>query len=199
MNLIVNKLKDLKKITHIGRALGVMLGFILGIGKGLVFVGSNRYIELELYNTALYYFRIITTSFTIEFLLVSLVVFLIVFLVYVILASLLKDETRGKGYAYYIFTTVFLIGLFLIVGYYLNKSSWYPAFQSIKGLSLNAIFTLLFISLGFMVLKKLSVIRGFVEHVFPKIFSFKFAAIAIFFLLVLNGVYYYSNLRSEME
>ncbi|HWP93817.1 MAG TPA: sulfatase [Thermodesulfobacteriota bacterium] len=197
MDLIVDKLKDLKKIIHMSLALGVVLGFILGIGKGLVFVGSNRYMELEMYSTALYYFRIITTSFTIEFLLVSLVVFLIMFLLYVILVYLLKDETRGKKYTYYIFTTVFLIGLFLIVGYYLNKSSWYPAFQSMKGLSLNAIFTLLFISLGFMVLKKLSVIPRFVEHVFPRIFSFKFATISIFFLLVLNGVYYYSNLRSE--
>lgn len=121
----------------------VILGLIFGVGKALLFINSNRYLELGMYNIAFSYFRSIVNysflTFPFVFIIISVA---ILFFIYLGLITFLRDETEGQKYTYYIVTIIFLIGLFLISGYQLNKLPWYPPFFSIRGFFYNTIVTL---------------------------------------------------------
>jgi len=173
----------------------VILGFIFGVGKALLFINSNRYLELGMYNTAFSNFQSIVNYFFLTlpfaFIIVSVA---ILFFIYLALITLLKDKTKGQKHTYYIAAIISLVGLFLISGYQLNKLPWYPPFFSKGGFFYNIIVTLSFILVGFIILKKSPKV---LSHIVPRIFHFRIALIAVFLLLILNGVFYYHELQMD--
>ncbi len=192
MNLINRKYEGLKQLI----AIGLMLGFIFGIGNGLLFIYSNRYFQLGMYNIAFSYLRSIVNYFSLIFPFFFIIVSLAIWFIYFILTTFLKDTIRGERYTYYTVITIILIGLFLITGYRANKSPWYPDFLSITGFCYNAVVALSFIFLGFLIFKILPRTHEFLSHIVPKIFHFRFVLIVLFLLVVLNGFVNYRRLQT---
>jgi hypothetical protein len=111
---------------------------------------------------------------------------------YLALVTLLRDKNKGQEYTYYIFAIILLIGLLLISGYQLNNLPWYPPFFAIRGFFYNAMVTLFFILLAFIGLKTLARI---LSHIFPRLFHFRPALIAVSLLLILNGAFIITSFK----
>lgn len=207
MNLIIKKyirFENIKQLVNVA----IILGFIFGIGKGLLFIYSNRYFELGMNNIAFSYFRSIVNYFSLISPFIFLIVFLTIFFIYFILTVFLKDTVKSEKYIYYTVITIILftilLRLFLITGYRLNKLPWYPVFFSVEGFIYNTTVTLFFIFLGFVIFKTLPRIHEFLSsivprifHLAPKVFHFRFALITLFLLLVLNSFFYYHQLQRD--
>lgn len=200
MNRECIKFENLKQLICIGLPLGLILGFILGVIKALLYIKSNQYFELGMYNIAFSYFRSIVNSYFLIFIPIILIIFLMIFFVYFILTNVLKDGINAKRHTYKVVVTIILVGLFLIAGNKLNKSPWYPNFFSVTGFFYNTIVTISFLFLGFIVLKISPGIYGFLSLRVPKNFHsrfFRFAIITVFFILILNGAFYYHQLHMD--
>lgn len=202
MNGEYTKFKNLKHLISIGLTLGVILGFIFGLVKALLFINANRYFELGFYNIAFSSFWSIVNYFSLIFIPSILIILLTIFFVYFVLTTFLKDAIKANRYIYYTVVTIILIGLFLIAGHRLNKSPWFPDFFSVKGFFYNIIVTISFVFLGFMVFKLSPRIYGFLSLMVPKIFHFsffRFTLITLFLLLVLNSFFYYRQLETDKK
>lgn len=201
------------RIEHLKQLIstGAILGFIFGIGKALIFIISNRYFELGMNNIAFSYFRSIVNYSFLRFTLVFVIVSVIIFLIYLAPSNLLMNRIKGQKYSNYRVMGVILIGLFLIAGYGLNKSSWYPAFLSPKGVFFNTTVSFFFIFLAFIIFKtlpriyelfsesskKLPGIYGFLSPIVSKVFNLRLGIITVFLLLMLNGAFYYHELQNN--
>ena len=125
-------------------SIGISIGFILAIGKALLFVHLNRYLELHMYHIAFDSFLSIVNDFTLIFTFITFVVFLIIFLFYSIFSYFLKDWIKGERYTCYTIIATVLLGILLVVGYRLNHLSWYPDVLSVRGIMYNTIVSLTF-------------------------------------------------------
>jgi len=197
MNTGRTKFEKLKTIFGLGIASGVIIGFIFGIAKALLFMHSNRYFELGMYNIAFFYFRSIVNYSLLIFTPSTLALFFGIFFIYLALAYFLKDPTKGERYARNIVETIILVGLFLIVGLKLNKSAWYPHFFSLKGFLYNVLTTIIFVCFGFILFKLSTGIYSFLLRLVRKIPHFRFACVALLLLLLLNVLFYYRQIRAD--
>ena len=179
----------------------VALGFILAIGKALLFVHSNHYFEFHMYNIAFDAFLSIVNDFTLIFTFSTFVVFLIIFLYYSVFSYFLKDWIKGERYTCYTILATALLGILLVVGYRLNHLSWYPDFLSVRGIIYNTIVGLSFIFLGVILgvifSKTHFRIRGFLLPMVPRISGLRFVLGTLLLLLMLNGLFYFHQIQMD--
>lgn len=198
----VKRLMNFGVLTKIVSA-AIVLGFIFGIGKGLLFIHLNRYLELQMYNIAFSYFRAIVNDVSLIFLFITPVVFLIVFFMYSTLAHLLKDTMKGERYTYFMVIPILLFPSLFQVGYFFNKLDGYPDRFSLKGIIYNSIIILSFIFLGTVLVLVISKthlkIRRFLLLIVHNFFRLRFALSALFLLLMLNGLFYFHQLQLDRK
>jgi len=171
---------------------GLILGFLLGIGRGFLTISSNRYLELEMYNIALDSFRSAVNHLSVLF----SIGFAGIFLTAYLLTALVK-KVKPKPYVVQAIATLILLGSFLFTGYHLNQTAWYPAFFSLRGFSYNAAVTVSFTLLGFFLFKFHSRIVHFPWNTVLKMLPLKLTLVPVVSLVVLNGLFYYHDFHAD--
>jgi hypothetical protein len=128
----------LAELLSISVMLAVLPALTYAAAKGLLFAS---YFELGMYRTAFYYFESTLTEH------------LILLTFCLALSALFVVHLALRKYTYHAFAALLAL-LLLLTGFRLNRSAWYPAFDSVRGLLCNVLLILAFIVPGFIICKQ---------------------------------------------
>ena len=127
-----------------------VLGFLLGVIKGIDFIIANGYLGQGMYYLTVYWF----TSIINKYLFIALVVGLFVLVVLVVVQGFLNFRGIDRKHSDVIINGMIpALLLFIVAGYWINKL-YLPGFYELKSIVGNALWILMSVFVGWLISPK---------------------------------------------
>ena len=166
-----------------------IVGFILGLLKGIAYVGAHRFLEHKMYYLTLYWLSSITS----QYLLIALGVGISALIVLMATQAFLKSvSTNVKLNNLIVVGVVPSLLMFIVGGYWINKI-YLPGFYEFKSIVGNAIWVVACVIIGWLILRMSQ--TKFVSYL--RIFSLRIIVTIICLVVAFNGARYLYLLSLE--